>query len=197
MENIVIDELRKEDNSRNNVENNINKDNQITEEGSAKSESWVQLTLPYASKKGVDILAKMKKNLKQYLKLEIKPFVAYKSKELSTQFKVKDHTEFKHKSIVVYLCKCPEKECQEQYIGETKRRISERIIDHDRQDRFSHMLHHSRDRKHLHVWTKDFKILGSNYSSTTKRKISESLFIGEFNPTMNTQETSYPLKLFN
>ena len=109
------------------MENNINKDNQITEEGSAKSESRVQLTLPYAGKKGVNILAKMKKNLNQYLKSEIKLFVAYKSKKLSTQFKVRDHTEFEHKSNVVYLCKCPEKECQEQYIGETKGRISERI----------------------------------------------------------------------
>ena len=128
---------------------------------------------------------------------EIKPFVAYKSKKLSTQFEVKDHIEFKHKSNVVYLCKCPEKEYQERYIGETKRRISELIIDHNRRDRFSHVLHHSRDKKHSHVWTKDFEILGSNYSSTTKRKISESLFIREYNPTMNTQEISYSLTLFN
>ena len=59
------------------------------------------------------------------------------------------------------------------------------------------MLHHSRDKKHSHVWTKDFEILGSNYSFTTKGKISESLFIREYNPTMNTQETSYSLTLFN
>ena len=51
VENIVIHELRKEDNRRNNVENNVNKDNHITEEGSSKSESWVQLTLIYAGKR--------------------------------------------------------------------------------------------------------------------------------------------------
>ena len=189
--------MRNEENRRNNVKNDNYKDNQITNEGSSKSESRVQLTLPYAGKKGANILAKMKKNLKQYLKPEVKPFVTYKSKKLSTQFKIKEHTEFGHKSNVVYLCKCPEKECQEQYIGETKRRISERIIDHNRRDKFSHVLHHSRDKKHSHVWTKDFKILGSNYSSTAKRKISESLFIREYSPTMNTQETSYTLTLFN
>ena len=38
VENIVIDELRKEDNRRNNVENNINKDNQITEEKVAQNQ---------------------------------------------------------------------------------------------------------------------------------------------------------------
>ena len=131
------------------------------------------------------------------LRYQTKPLVAYKSKKLSTQFKVKDHAEFEHKSNVVYLCKCPEKECQGQYIGETKRRLSERMIDHNRRDRLSRVLHHSIDRKHSHVWAKDFKILGSNYSSTTKRKISESLYIREYNPAMNTQETSYSLKLFN
>eukprot|EP00112_Aurelia_sp_Birch-Aquarium-sp1_P012412 Seg2610.4 transcript_id=Seg2610.4/GoldUCD/mRNA.D3Y31 product="hypothetical protein" protein_id=Seg2610.4/GoldUCD/D3Y31 len=76
VEKIVIDEMRKEDNRRNNVENNIHND-KIIEEGSSKSDNRVQLTLPYARMKGVNILAKMKRTLKHYLKSDTKPFVAY------------------------------------------------------------------------------------------------------------------------
>ena len=75
--------------------------------------------------------------------------------------------------------------------------ISMIIIDQNRRDRFSHVLHHSTDRKYLHDWTKHFEILGSNYNSMTNRKISESSFTREYNPTMNTPGTSYSLKLSN
>ena len=41
----------------------------------------------------------------------------------------------------------------------------------------SHMLKHSRDKLHNHVWEHDFKLLADNYQSNIKQKISDSLFI--------------------
>ena len=47
------------------------------------------------------------------------------------------------------------------------------------------------------VWENDFKILGNNYQSNIKRKISESLYIRQLKPTLNAHEKSIPLHLFN
>ena len=62
----------------------------------------------------------------------------YKSTKLSTKFPVKDETDFQHKNNVVY--QCPSQGCHENYIGETNRRIAERIQDHNNRDKNSHLL---------------------------------------------------------
>ena len=61
----------------------------------------------------------------------------------------------------------------------------------------SHLLKHAREKGHTHVWENDFKILGNNYQSNIKRKISEFLFIRQLKPTLNANEKSIPLHLFN
>ena len=38
-----------------------------------------------------------------------------------------------------------------------------RAINHNKRDKKSDMLKHSRDRLHSHVWEYDFKLLGNNY----------------------------------
>ena len=77
------------------------------------------------------------------------------------------------------------------------RRIVERIQDHNNRDKNSHLLKHAREKGHTHVWEKYFKILGNNYQSNIKRKISESLFIRQLKSTLNGNEKSIPLHLFN
>ena len=104
--------------------------------------------------------------------------ISYKSIQLSTKFPVKDKTDFQHKNNVVYHSKCPSEGCRENYcIGETNRRIVERIQDHNNRDKNSHLLIHAREKGLTHVWESDFKILGNNYQSNIKREISESLYI--------------------
>ena len=48
-------------------------------------------------------------------------------------------------------------------------------------------------------WEYDFKLLGNNYQSNIKRKISESLFIRQLKPSLNKQDTLNfnPLNLCN
>ena len=43
-------------------------------------------------------------------------------------------------------------------------------------DKNSHSVNHARKKRHTHVWESDFRILGNEYQSNFKRKISESLF---------------------
>ena len=45
---------------------------------------------------------------------------------------------------------------------------------------------------YTHVWYDDFKILGENYTTTRKGKVSEALYIQELEPSLNIQNTSYP-----
>ena len=70
------------------------------------------------------------------------------------------------------------------------------MIDHNKRDKKSHVLEHSISSKHERVWKEDYKIIGKNYSSKTKRKISEAIFIKDLKPALNIQDSSYPLKLY-
>ena len=116
--------------------------------------------------------------------------------KLGSNFQIKDKTKFDHKHDLVYYVKCPE--CQEDYIGEIGRRLHERICDHSGKDSKSHMLKHSLENNHKQVCFEDFRILRNGYTnSKIKRKISEALFIKELHPSLNTQETSVLLLLYN
>ena len=83
------------------------------------------------------------------------------------------------------------------YIGETNKGIIERIQDHSSRGKSSHLLKHARKKGHTHVWENDSEILGNNHQSNIKRKISESLYIRQLKPTLNANEKSIPLHLFN
>ena len=120
----------------------------------------------------------------------------YTGTKLGSSFQIKDKTKFDRKHDLVYYVKCPE--CQEDYIGEIGRRLHERICDHNGKDSRSHMLKHSLENNQRQVSFEDFRILRNGYTnSKIKRKISEALFIKELRPSLNTQETSVPLLLYN
>ena len=116
--------------------------------------------------------------------------ITYQGIKLSSKFQAKDQTKFEHRNDVVYCSKCPENDCDDFYIGETGRQISERIIDHSKRDKNSHPLQHAQNKTHAHVWVNDFTILNVNYRSKIKRKISESLYIRSKKPTLNKKEFS-------
>ena len=127
----------------------------------------------------------------------VKAMVTYQSKKLTSRFPVKDKIDFQHQNNVANYGKCPNPNCKDDYIGETDRRVIERVIDHNKRDKKSHMLKHSRDKLHNHVWEDDSKLLGNNYQSNIKRKISESLFIRQLKPSLNKQDKSISPKLYN
>ena len=116
---------------------------------------------------------------------------------MSTQFPVKDKIDFRHKHNLVYYGECPGEGCKDDYVGETKRCIVERINDHNSKDNSSHLLKHARENGLTHVWEKDFQILANNYESNFNRKISESLFIRQLKPTLNVNKKSITLHLLN
>ena len=79
------------------------------------------------------------------------------------------------------------------FFGETNRRINERKIDYNERDKNSHILKHSREEGHTHVWGKDFNVLGNNYRSAFIGKIGEALFIKQLKTSFNAKEKSIQL----
>ena len=65
----------------------------------------------------------MKNHSKTKLPEDIKTMITYKSTRLSTNFPVREKTDFKHKNDVVYHSKYPNEGCKHDYIGNTNRRI--------------------------------------------------------------------------
>ena len=62
----------------------------------------------------------MKKHLNKLLTTELKIRVTYQSKKLSeTKFELKDKRRFNHQNNLLYYSKCPNKTCNEDYVGKT------------------------------------------------------------------------------
>ena len=60
------------------------------------------------------------------------------------------------------------------------------------------MLKHNIETSHTDVNTANFKVIDMNFNNNKrKRKIVESLWIKHLRPTLNVQEKSISLKLFN
>ena len=101
---------------------------------------------------------------------------------------MKDTTKVEHRHNRLYFRCCPNVTCSKIYVGETDRRIKERIMDHNKKAKGSHLLKHARESKHIHVWKVDLKILKGNYKSSIKRKISEALYVRTLKPTLNIKD---------
>ena len=119
----------------------------------------LQLILAYAGKQGTKLTLEMKKQLKKLLPHNVKrKKETFQKKKLGSKFPVKDKINFQHQNNVVYYEKCPNPNCKDDHLGETDRKLIERVINHNRQDKKSHMLKQSRDKLNSHVWEDDFKL---------------------------------------
>ena len=90
---------------------------------------------------------------------------------------------------MIYYVKCPEENCNENYVRETGYKLSERVIDHNIWDKISQIFKHFVDGEHKAPILYEFNILGGNYRRKKfRRKVSASLLIKEKRSTLNTQE---------
>ena len=158
VQNIVNYNLHK----RNSVVPNLNEGNNSKE---------IFINLKYAGQKGDQLMSKMKKIVSNSLEDAVKLKFVYNSAKLSQYFNIKDPVIQKYKSGLVYKCTCPQIDCNESYVGETERRFAERIIDHNKRDKKSHIYKHSNENSHPHVWLDNFQIVGRNYGNRMKKKL--------------------------
>ena len=156
------------------------------------------LLMPYQGEKGKQVIESVRKTVKRLLPRNIKVQVSFIGNKLSSCFNIKDKPKFEHRHDVIYLRTCPETICNDNYTGEAKRRIFERVKDHNSRDIKSHLLKHTLENNHQHVSEKDFKIFGNGFrGNNQKRKVAEALLIREIKPTLNIQDQSVPLQLFS
>ena len=85
--------------------------------------------------------------------------IAFKGKKLNSCFKIKDTVNFEHKHDLAYHGKCPANKCNDDYVGETVRRISERITDHYGRDVNSYLSKYHMVKEHPRLQNKDFVVL--------------------------------------
>ena len=127
----------------------------------------------------------MKKRMKCLLLKDIVTEIAYAGNKLSSCFRVKDVTEFKHNHDIIYQGRCPEIGCNDHYPGETGRRISERVLDHAGRDHNSHLFKHSIESGHPVLDMSNYRIVEKGYKNNVrKRKIAEALLIKEMKPIL-------------
>ena len=126
-------------------------------------------------------------------------FIAYTGTKLSSQLRnIKDPTPFEEQHDIVYQSFCSAENCNENYIGESARWLDEKMRDHNGRNRNSHLFKHSVESRHDPVLENDFRIIEKGYrSNTSRRKIAEVLLIKNMKPSLNTEDTSVKLELFN
>ena len=153
--------------------------------------------IPYQGGKREQVIKSVRKPIKRLLPSNIKVQVSFTGSKLSSCFNIKDETKFEHRNDIIYLGTCPETTCNDNYIGEAKRRLFERVKDHNGRDFNSHLLKHALG-NNQHVSGKYFKITGNGFrGNNKKRKVAEALLIREIKPTLNIRDQSVPLQLFS
>ena len=103
----------------------------------------------------------MKNSLKCVLLKNVITRVTYSGTRLSSKFtKIKDKTVKENQHDIVYYVKYPESKCSEDYTGETARRLSERVLDHNGRDAKSHLVKHVIEKCRKYPKIEDFNVTG-------------------------------------
>ena len=88
--------------------------------------------LLYAGEKGCILIKSLKKNLQRVLPVNIQTRIVYTGTRLSSQLRnIKDPTPSEEQHDIVYRSFCSAENCNENYIGESARRLDERMKDHN------------------------------------------------------------------
>ena len=106
------------------------------------------MILSYQGEKGDFIIEVTKKRWKTLLPDNIKTEVAFQGKQLRSGFNIKDKIKFPHIQDLVFHTECPGESCNDDYVGETTRCTSERMIDHGGRDKNTHILKHQIEKEY-------------------------------------------------
>ena len=142
--------------------------NDVVEKRNVNEQKQHLLLVPYQGKKGDFVIKSMKKRMKTLLPTNIRTKIAFTGSKLSTCFQVKDKTKFEHNHDIVYHGICPETDCSENYIGETARRISERVKDHTGKDVHWHLFKHAVESGHEVLDVTNYSIIGKGMETISK-----------------------------
>ena len=186
-------------NNNKNHNNNINNENHNDTNLNRLSDKILHtLKLPYKGDHGINLIKSIKTSTKKSLPDKHDVRIILTGTKLSSHFNIKYDTNKQYKHDLVYFSRCPFTACTDSNIGETARRLSERVTNHAGRDTKSQIVRHCLNSNHGTFNIENFKILNKGYNNNTyKRKISEALFVKQYRPSLNVQDNSVPLQLFN
>ena len=186
------------ENNNKNHSNNINNENHNDTNLNRLSDKIVHtLKLPYKGDNGINFMKSIKTSTKKSLPEKHDVRILLTGTKLSSQFNIKDDTNKQHKHDLVYFSRCPSTKFTDIYIGEVTRRLSERVMDDAVRETKSLIVRHGLNSNHETVNIENLKILNMMYNNSTyKMKISGSLFVKQYHPSLNMRDNSVPLHLF-
>ena len=156
------------ENNNKNHNNNINNENHNDTNLNRLSDKIVHtLKLPYKGDNGINFMKSIKTSTKKSLPEKHDVRILLTGTKLSSQFNIKDDTNKQHKHDLVYFSRCPSTDCTDSYIGETARRVSERVMDHAGRGTKSHIVRHGLTSNNETVNIENFKILNMGYNNNT------------------------------
>ena len=103
----------------------------------------------------------MNRCIKRIVPNDINTRITYNGHKLNNRFQIKDKTAQIHKYDLVYYIKCPDQSCNQDYLGETGRRIIERTADHSGKDKHSDLFKHACSKSHKHNDIDNIKVIDS------------------------------------
>ena len=146
------------------------------------------LVLPYQGEQGSRFVKYLKRSIKKLLPKETQLEFGFTDSKLSTHFQIKDQVELEHNHDVVHVRTCPENNCSDNYVGESTRRIPERIIYQYGGDQNSHLFNHNCIKHHPNTSKNDLKIISTGFKNNyCRRKIAEALLIKQIKPYLNVK----------
>ena len=157
------------------------------------------LMLPYKGKVGETRLKSLRNTLKSVMSANNTCKIIYTGTMLaSKKVNIKNEISKKRKHDLIFKAQCPDLNCDVTYVGKIGRRFSEGVIDHCGREDKPHLYEHEEKTGNENVNMDHFEILSNGYKNNKfKRKLAETLHIKHERPTLNVQEQSVPLKLFN
>ena len=130
---------------------------------------------------GINLIKSIKTSTKKTLPEKHDVMIIFTGTKLSSQFNIKVDTNKQHKHDLVYFSRCPFTTCTDSYMGETVRRLRERVVDYSVRDAKSHIVRHCLNSDRETVNIENFKMLNMGYRNNTYRKrICEAIFVNNF-----------------
>ena len=100
------------------------------------------LLITYNRERGQRIIISINKAVRKILPQNHVTENVYESYKLGSYFDIKDSTKLEHWHDVTCFTQCPGVNCNKIFLGETAKRLQERVLEHAGKDRKSNMVRH-------------------------------------------------------
>ena len=162
--------------------------------GDDKQDIYMQL--PYGGPRSEALARAINKTVNKACVGNFRVKVTFNKRKIGNLFNFKDKLDFACDNNYVYRVNCPD--CQSFYVGESKRRFRDRLGEHNSESFGGSMgifYRHSLESGHKPSDLSHCAILGRN-RNWYRRRLRESLLVGDLKPNLNDNVTSVKLNLF-